>query len=49
MEKFFGFETHEFEFEGKSAIVVLADEKNGCDKWLLKTEYFGKFSRALKL
>lgn len=49
MKKFFGFETHEFEFEGKSAIVVLSDEKNGCDKWLLKTEYFGKFSRSLKL
>ncbi len=43
MDNFFGFETREFMFDGKPAIVVLADRDRRTDKWLLKTEYFGAF------
>ncbi len=43
MKSFSDYETLEFEFEGKHAIVVLADEDVRTDQWLLKTEYFGAF------
>ena len=45
MKKFdyFGREAVEFEFDGRRAIVVLADEKVRTGKWLLKTEYFEAF------
>ncbi len=43
MKDFSDYEICEFEFEGKHAIVVLADEDVRTDKWLLKTEYFGAF------
>ncbi len=46
MADFYGFEMREFTFEGHDAIVVLADEANRTDKWLLKTEYFGAFPEA---
>lgn len=41
MEKFSDFETHEFEVNGRKAVVVFADKKNRINKWLLKTECFG--------
>ncbi len=43
MSDFYGFEEIRFTFEGKGAVVVLADEQNRSEKWLLKTEYFGAF------
>ncbi len=43
MTSFYGFEEVRFVFEGKAAVVVLADPQNRTDKWLLKTEYFGAF------
>ncbi len=43
MKQFSDYEIQEFEFEGRHAIVVLADLENRTDKWLLKTEYFGAF------
>ncbi len=38
-----GFRRLDFEFEGRPAILVLPDESNKTDKWMLKTEYFGAF------
>ncbi len=43
MKQFTDYEIHEFDFDGKHAIVVLSDEAVRTDKWLLKTEYFGAF------
>lgn len=33
----------EFKFEGRNAVLVLPDENNRTDKWILKTEYFEAF------
>ncbi len=43
MASFSDYTMHEFDFDGHHAVVVLADERNRTDKWLLKTEYFGAF------
>ncbi len=43
MKDFYGFQTEEFIFDARQAIVVLANEANRTDKWLFKTEYFGAF------
>lgn len=38
-----GFETINFTFDGKNAIIVLPKEPKSGKKWLFKTEYFGAF------
>ena len=37
------YETDEFEFNGKEAIIVFADKSVRTNKWALKTEYMGAF------
>lgn len=38
-----GFERLDFQFEGKSAILILPRSARADGKWLFKTEYFGAF------
>ncbi len=38
-----GFTRLDFLFEGREAILILPNDENKCDKWLLKTEYFDAF------
>ena len=45
-EKWNGFDTEKFDFNGREAIVVFAAEENRTAKWLMKTEYFGAFPNA---
>ncbi len=46
MADFYGFEMRQFTFDGHDAVLVLSDETNRTDKWLLRTEYFGAFPEA---
>lgn len=43
MTEWNGFKCEEFEFEGRDAVIVFPEKKNG--KWLFKTEYFGAFPK----
>ncbi len=38
-----GFDRIDFLFEGREAILIFPKDENKCDKWMLKTEYFGAF------
>ena len=38
-----GFKRIDFEFMERTAILIFPNEKNRCNKWLLKTEYFDAF------
>lgn len=40
------FQCEEFEFEGKSAIIVFPDKKRNDGSWLLKTEYWDGYPQA---
>ena len=41
--EWYGFPEYKFEFDGKSAVLVMPDKKDAKGRWLFKTEYFGAF------
>ena len=43
MKKWNGFDTLEFEFEGKKAILVFPEQVDENRNWMLKTEYWDAF------